>query len=171
MTKSDQTLKTFVTFRIAGDGLVPDEVTELLKVPPAHAHAKGVRYSTGRVEILPTTGVWFFSTDRLSISKNWVEHLALALVVIGLVQRPQLSPSLPAEGELESVSRVLALGRFLQQKGLTATLSVFWHGAPQATEPQIPNQITDFLRLIPIQIETDFDRDEVASPRRSRAAA
>ena len=69
-TKSERTLSTFVTFRVAGDALDPDEVTRLMEIRPTHAYRKGEQYSTGRSQVVAQTGVWMFSTDRITLCLN-----------------------------------------------------------------------------------------------------
>jgi hypothetical protein len=161
-TKSDATLKTFVTFRVAGDALDPDEVTRVLRVNPTHAHRKGESYSTGRSTIVPDTGVWLLSTERLSSSENFYFHLGLALQMLGL-----LPSNLPSSGDerLAVTARYLALSRFLRERKLTATLSCFWHGAAGATKPTLPDILVEMFADIPIGLDIDFDRDEVPRSR------
>ena len=69
----------FVTFRIAGDALIPDELTDLLGIRPSRAYAKGQSYTgTGGRPLKGRTGVWFLSSDgkvesdRLSEHINWI---------------------------------------------------------------------------------------------------
>ena len=165
-TKSDTaTLKTFVTFRLAGDTLDPEEVTRALRAYPTHAHRKGEQFTTGRSTVVPDTGVWLLSTDKISLSDNFYEHLQLALEIIGFfpVNRSGERDSLRA------ATRCLEFKQFLQDRKLTATLSCFWHGAPRAPSPHVPEELSKFFELIPIGLDIDFDRDE--APRRSRATA
>jgi hypothetical protein len=48
-----------------------------------------------------------------------------------------------------------------------AANTCFWHGLANVRKPSIPCSVTDLLKLIPAEIETDFDVDE----RPSRHAA
>src|ERR1700730_9399894 len=85
--KSDPTLKAFVTFRVVGDNLVPNEITQLLKMQPTYARLKGKTYSTGRsANIIPSTNIWFFSTDTVMASNNIVDHVRLILFIFGLME-------------------------------------------------------------------------------------
>ena len=77
--RDDQTVKTFVTFRIAGDQLVPDEITGVLNIVPTHAHEKGENYSTGKSTIVATAGVWLFRTDRITACEDFYTHVSTAL--------------------------------------------------------------------------------------------
>ena len=62
-----QLCKSVVTLRIAGEDLVPDEITRLLGASPTHGEAKGqeiVSQKTGKVRIAKF-GMWrLCSTDR-----------------------------------------------------------------------------------------------------------
>jgi Domain of unknown function (DUF4279) len=160
-TKSDATIKTFVTFRIAGDNLDPDEVTRVLRAFPTHAHRKGDPYKTKTSTIVPNTGVWLLSTDKISLSDIFPEHLRLVLQILGLW------PAAPSNEEetLQAVGRYLELSQFLKDKRLTATMTCFWHGAPQAVEPKVPSQLLDLFKRIPISLDIDFDRDEATRRR------
>lgn len=74
--------RTFATFRISGDNLVPDEITKLLNIKPTLAYAKGMRYRRGprSPELVGRTGVWYFSTDQLK-SSHLEEHVTWLLKI------------------------------------------------------------------------------------------
>ncbi len=59
-TTSDGTVRTFATFTVVGDRLDPDEVTEILKIRPNLAYAKGEKYDAGERAgpLMGKTGVW-----------------------------------------------------------------------------------------------------------------
>jgi hypothetical protein len=168
-TKSDRGVKAFVTFRLAGDRLSPDEVTKLLRVNPTHAHRRGEQYSTGRSNITGATGVWLFSTDRIMLSGNLYDHLGLIFTILGLSRSPSVKFS-SEEGEFSRVARFLRLKNFLEDHSLSATLTLFWHGPQAIAYPKVPNELIELFELIPIRVETDFDKDE-ESPRRAPRAA
>jgi hypothetical protein len=154
--KSDPTLKAFVTFRVVGDNLVPNEITQLLKMQPTYARLKGKTYSTGRsANIIPSTNIWFFSTDTVMASNNIVDHVRLILFIFGLM-------------EFDGVSI------FLSKSSAKATMTFFWHGTSISSVPKIPELLLDLLKLIEVEVEVDFDKDEddsrTTSRRRSRAA-
>jgi hypothetical protein len=48
----------------------------------------------------------------------------------------------------------------VRRKSLQVSLSCFWHGPANAKKPSVPRSITELLKLIPADIETDFDTDE-----------
>ena len=168
-TRSDKGVKAFVTFRVAGDTLSPNEVTNLLRVTPTHAHCLGEQYSTGRSTIVGKTGVWLFSTDRIMLSSNLYDHLGLIFTIFGL-SAPSSMKFSAEEGEFSRVARFLRLRNFLEEHSLTATLTLFWHGPQAIAYPKIPNELIELFELIPIRVETDFDKEE-ESPRRAPRAA
>jgi hypothetical protein len=173
-TKSDQTIKTFVTFRVVGDELVPDAVTQLLKVQPTHARLKGKSYSTGKSEnIVPSTNIWFFSTDSVMVSQNIIDHIRLVLFVLGLMGSSGVQ-SLDAtmNGNTTPFARLLSLRSLLTKSSTKATMTFFWHGVSGSTSPKISEELLDMLRLIEIDVDIDFDKDEDLSRtgRRPRAA-
>lgn len=171
MTKSKETIKTFVTFRIAGDQLVPDEITKLLHVLPSHSHRKGEAYSTGKSTIAPTTGVWLFSTERITTSRSFDVHLQAALFLLGFMRQPGSPTGGGLQGEFDALANFLRLKRIIDDKSLTAAMTFFWHGAAGAEYPAVPDGLKDLFDLVPIAIETDFDReDELPASRRQKAA-
>jgi hypothetical protein len=175
-TKSDRTLKTFITFRVVGDKLVPDEVTQLLKMQPTHARLKGKPYSTGKSEnIIPSTNIWFFSTDTVMASNNIVDHIQLVLFILGLMESSGIEIlDAIADKRRTPLSRVISLKLLLRNSSAKATMTLFWHGASGSSVPKIPEGLFDILKLIEVDVEVDFDKDEddVGTParRRSRAA-
>ena len=171
--KHNGTIRTFITFRIAGDDLIPDEITNLLKIVPSHVHRKGEAYSTGRSNIVPATGLWLFSTDRITTNQDFAVHLEVAaLLLLGIL--PSLGNRF-SESRLatsfDAVGNILRLKELLVRRHLTATMTFFWHGEVSAEPPAIPEGLTPFLDLIPIHTEIDFDREEKVTPSRRRRAA
>jgi hypothetical protein len=171
LTKSDQTMKAFVTFRVTGDKLAPDEVTQLLKVQPTHIRVKGTPYSTGRSDnIVPSTNIWFFSTDSVIVSHNIFDHIRLALFVLGFIG-PSVIEQLDttANGRFIQFPRLLSLKSLLEKVTAKATMTFFWHGGAASIDPKVPEELFDLLRLAQIDVEVDFDKDEdlTRSGRRS----
>jgi hypothetical protein len=64
---------------------------------------------------------------------------------------------LPGSGEVGPLPR---LQQLLRRRSLRVSVSCFWHGSAGAKKPSIPRSVTDLLKLIPAEIETDFDVDE-----------
>ena len=179
----ENTLKTFITFRVMGDSLNPDEITQILKVVPSVAYRKGEPYSAGaRTGTLSgKTGVWMISTerkpDRGIDSKDFADHLNAILAVFALDQLaalieehakfrfPTLADLMPG---IVPVPTPLLRGRLaqlqpaLQQRGLSATLACYWYGVPGATPPSIPEWLLAVFRQIPISVEQNFDTEAAA---------
>jgi len=168
--KSERLVKTFATFRIAGDTLNPLEVTQLLRVQPTHAHRKDEKYSTGRSEIVGKTGVWLFSTDQISLSDNLYEHIGLIFTVLGLIRSRAGIGEASEEERANAIAHILRLERLLKQNSLTATMTFFWHGPHNVPYPKVPEAFIGLFQLIPIALEMDFDRDEEVPPRRAKVA-
>jgi hypothetical protein len=148
-------VRAFATLRVAGDDLVPDEVTRILKIVPTTACAKGEHYSAGSrsADLVGRTGVWFFSTKGVVAGNLLADHLAFLARLL-----------LPGSGEVGPLPR---LQQVLRRRSLRVSLSCFWHGPAGARKPSIPRSVTHLLKLIPAEIETDFEVDE----RPSRHAA
>jgi hypothetical protein len=147
-SESGDTVKTFATLRIVGDQLVPEQVTRILKIVPARAYGKGETYHGGeRIgDLVGKTGVWYFATDRVVASNHLIDHL-MFLVNLLRDSSPQAIP-------------VASLHTLLQRKSLTAVVSCFWYGRVGVKPPTIPRAVAEFFRLLPAEIETDFDTDE-----------
>jgi hypothetical protein len=97
------------------------------------------------------------------------EHLGLILTILGLLKPSSINLS-SEEGEFSRVARFLRLQRFLEEHSLTATLTLFWHGPHGVIYPKVPSGLIELFELIPIKIESDFDRDE-ETPRKAPKAA
>jgi len=148
-------VRAFATLRVAGDDLAPDEVTKVLKIVPTTAYAKGEHYAAGArsPDLVGRTGVWFFSTKGVVAGNRLADHLAFLARLL-----------LPGSGEAGPLPR---LQQLLQRRSLRVAVSCFWHGPTGARKPSIPRSVSDLLKLIPAEIETDFDVAE----RPSRHAA
>jgi hypothetical protein len=151
----NEPVRAFATLRVAGDDLVPDEVTKILKIVPTTAYIKGQHYSAGprSPDIIGRTGVWFFSTKEIVAGNQLAGHLTFLARLL-----------LPGSGEAGPLPR---LQQLLRRRSLRVSLSCFWHGPTGTRKPSIPRSIIDLMKLIPAEIETDFNVDE----RPSRHAA
>lgn len=145
----DGTIRTFVTFRLAGDNLVPLEITDVLRLVPAEAHAKGQTYLAGARSgnRIAKTGIWYFSTDRLVASQRLLEHLAFLVVA--------LSPD-----PTKLMWKLTRLENIINRRNLRAVVGLFWHGIPGAKPPSIPHQFIPIFKSASIEVEKDFDTDE-----------
>ena len=147
-TRTTEPVSAFATLRVSGDDLVPDEITKIIKILPSKAYAKGEHYSGGprSPDLVGRTGVWFFATDAVVAGNNLTDHLIFLARLL-----------LPGSGEAGPLPR---LQQLLRRRSLCVSVSCFWHGPPDAKKPSIPRSIIDLLKLIPAEIEVDFDVDE-----------
>jgi hypothetical protein len=164
----DGTIHTFATFRVAGDDLIPSEVTDILHLFPTKAYSKGETYQAGSHAGTRTgkTGVWYFATDTIVASHRLVDHILFLVSV--------MAPDSTLAGALiiskATVDRQIAIARFfgrlnrlkavLQKRNLSATLTLFWHGSAGAKPPTIPRALLTVFKLFSIEIEMDFDAEE-----------
>jgi hypothetical protein len=148
VAETTQPVKAFATFRVSGDDLVPTEITRIIKILPTKAYAKGEHYSGGprSPDLVGRTGVWFFTTDRVVAGNSLADHLAFLARLL-----------LPGSGEAGPLPHLRQLPR---RRSLRVSVTCFWHGPADARKPSIPRSMTDLLKLIPAEIEMDFDVDE-----------
>jgi hypothetical protein len=141
-------IKAYATLRIAGDQLVPEQVTQTLKVVPTTAYAKGEHYSGGphSPELIGRTGVWYFCTDGIVAGNRLSDHLEF---IERLLQT--------RDGD---IGPLRALQRLMRRAALHAVVTCFWHGSPGAKRPSIPRSVSATFKALPADIETDFDLDE-----------
>lgn len=134
--------RTFATFRVAGDNLVPDDLTAVLGIHPTQAYAKGQRYSRGprSPDLRGRTGVWLLSSDGQVKSNHLTDHIEWLLNRIA-----------PNRAKLK---------RFIERNSLHAVVSCFWHGPSGAKPPVLPRQARDMIEAIPARLEEDFAADE-----------
>ena len=158
MRRSEQdTRKTYASLRVMGDDLDPARVTRILRLVPTIAYAKGGKYQAGNEgpELIGRTGLWLFSTDGIVASDNLHHHV---FHILGLL--------IPGRQDVAPLAHLHGL--LAHQKGLRADLACFWHGRYGAKRPSIPRVVPEILKLIPAELETDFDTDsEQAELRRA----
>ncbi len=154
-TKSDAAdTVSFATFRIVGDRLMPSEITGILQTPPTTAYQKGekVKFGPRSPETVGKTGMWFVSTDKIVSSPRLEDHL-------GYIFRMLFMPG-------GDVLRLAAFLDLIKKKNLKAHLTVFWHGPAHAKKPSLPPAVEELLKVIPADIEVDFDTDEEPARRK-----
>jgi hypothetical protein len=141
-------VKAYATLRVAGDQLVPEQVTRILKVVPRTAYSKGERYSGGprSPDLTGRTGVWYFTTDGVVAGNRLQDHLAFLMRLLT-----------PASG---NIGPLLPLQQLLRRRSLRMVVTCFWHGPAGARRPSIPRSVTETLKSLPAEIETDFDLDQ-----------
>lgn len=137
--------KAYATIRIAGDLLVPDQITRLVKIVPTLAYAKGEHYRRGPSSsvLIGRTGVWYFCTDGIVAGNRLQDHLAFLL--------KQVFPD---------PTSVETLQTLIRRKSLQTVFTAFWHGPAGARRPSIPRLVTERLKQLPTTLETDFDTDD-----------
>ena len=147
-SRTTEPVRAFATLRVSGDALIPDEITKIIKIPPTRTYAKGEHFSGGPrcADLIGRTGVWFFATDGVVAGNNLTDHLTFLARLL-----------LPGSGEAGPLPR---LQQLMRRKSLRVSVTCFWHGSAGARKPSIPRSITELLKLIPAEIETDFDVDE-----------
>ncbi len=144
-------VNTFATLRFAGDALVPEEITRILRTVPRLQYAKGESYKPGprSAEVIGKTGVWYFSTDAIVASASLADHVAFLAL---LLARDPVNP-------LADPAKFLRLQETMRQQALQAVVTCFWHGPPTVRKPSIPRPILELFRLLPAEVETDFEVD------------
>lgn len=70
-------LETWSTLRIFSDHIRPEEITKLLRLQPTDHFRKGESHSQGKLQ--RKTNGWFYSTEKLSSSKDTRRHIDLIL--------------------------------------------------------------------------------------------
>jgi hypothetical protein len=167
----EDTIRAYATFRVTGDALVPELITDALCTFPTTSYRKGEKYVPGKHSgpVLGRTGVWFLSTDKIVAGKNLMDHIAFLFGM--LAPEMPISPAivLPQIGPVVFSrlpdARVKELSRLLKERELTSVATLFWHGKPGARAPSVPKPFVSMLRVIPVAIETDFDTDEKPAKR------
>lgn len=147
------TVKAFATMRVVGDDLDPKAITKLLKVTPTISYRKGQRYSAGprTGDLIGRTGLWLYSTDDNVPGNIFQKH-------VGALYRLLV----PMPGNFGPLAN---LHQLMKDQGLKAHITFFWHGRPGAEPPEVPDVVAKFFKLLPADLELDFDADE-ETPRR-----
>jgi hypothetical protein len=135
--------KAFASLGFVGDRLEPQQVTEILGLPPTKSWRKGELFRPGprSPEIIAHTGAWWLSTEGLVAGGDLDDHLGFLVALI--------SPGGERLGRLREIVR----------DGATARVSCFWHGEAAARPPTIAASAVAAFNRLPAEIETDFDTD------------
>jgi hypothetical protein len=145
----------FASFRVRGDSLDPANITSILHVHPTVAYSKGMKYEAGERTgtLVGQTGVWLFTSRRIVASENLSEHLSYIVKLL-----------VPDAGNVEPL---IKLHNFLSKHtDCRADVRCFWHGDFGDKRPSIPKPLSDLFKLLPANIELDFDTDNEAAHRR-----
>jgi hypothetical protein len=70
-------VETYSTLRVNSDEISPEEITKLLQINPTKAFRKGETHARGKLQ--RKTNGWFYSTKKLSSSKDTRRHIDLIL--------------------------------------------------------------------------------------------
>lgn len=70
-------VETYSALRIFSDNIPPEEITRLLQIQPTDRFQKGDSHSQGKLK--RKANGWFYSTEKLSESKDTRRHMDLIL--------------------------------------------------------------------------------------------
>ena len=113
------------------------------------AWRKRERYYAGQRagHLVGRIGTWFLATDDFVSSPHLDKHL-------------EFLTNLLSRGPQDEPERLTQLQELMTRDNLKADVSCFWHGKAGEQPPVIPAELTEKLRALPAEIETDFDTDE-----------
>lgn len=122
---------TYSTLRVFSESISPDEITGVLQIEPTDRFRNGESRDKGR--FIHKTNGWFYSTEKLSSSKDTRRHIDLILTAL--------------EGREEAIQKLLSMGCRID-------ISSYWgsvgHGGPWL----MPEQM---LKLGTLGIEVWWD--------------
>lgn len=127
--------ETHATFRITGDALRPDRVTELLGISPSFARAKGDVYGPPARPIRSRTGIWALESEAAINSTELEDHLAYLIA--------KLAPAAS-----EPLTRLIA-------EGSKVDVLCFWMSATGQGGPVLSPRI--LARVAELGAELSFD--------------
>ena len=155
MKSEPEARRAYASLRIRGDSLDPERVTRALRVFPTVAYAKGAKYRAGDLtgELVGRTGLWLLSSRDIVASDNLLDHLNY---IIGI-----LAPGPTHFAPLAGLRVLLE-----RHKDVHVDVACFWHGRVGDKRPSIPRSVTEFLKMIPAEIELDFATDSPELARR-----
>jgi hypothetical protein len=70
-------LETYATVRIWSNDLTPDEISDALGIEPTRKFGKGELHAAGKLQ--RKANGWFYSTEQLTDTKEFEQHLDLIL--------------------------------------------------------------------------------------------
>ena len=123
--------ETFSTLRIFSDDLKPEEITEILGIEATRSFLNGDVHALEKLK--RKTNGWFYSTEKLSPSKDTRRHIDLILLAL--------------EGKSEAVEK-------LRLKGCKFDITSYWVSRGQGGPSLLPQQL---LKLGTIGIEVWWD--------------
>jgi hypothetical protein len=124
-------VETHSTLRVFSDDLKPHEITEILRIQPTRAFLKGDTHALGKLQ--RKTNGWFFSTKKLSTSRDSRRHLDIILDALN--------------GKVNEFHS-------LQAKGCETDIATYWVSGGQGGPGLMPEQM---LKLGTLNIEIWWD--------------
>jgi hypothetical protein len=110
--------ETYSTLRIFSDDTAPDEIAKLLHVEPTEAFRIGDSHAQGKLH--RRTNAWFFSTKKLSSSKDTRHHIDIILALL--------------EGKEEAVKEI-------QARSCKIDITSYWLSTGQGGPWLMPHQM------------------------------
>jgi hypothetical protein len=110
--------RTYSTLRVFSNLLAPSEITKMLEMVPTRFFRKGDAYAKGRLR--RNANGWFYSTRKLSSSKDTRRHIDLILA------------------KLEEKARILGS---LRRKGCKIDITTCWVSGGQGGPMLMPEQM------------------------------
>lgn len=149
------TLKAFASLRFTGETLEPSLIGDILCVRPTLSYHKGELFLVGeaRRERVGRTGLWLFNTEGRAEACDLNQHIDLLVKVIFL-----------DDGGRPDLQKAVALRRLVDSQNVDMRVSLFWHGSDADEEPKIKKSFYDVIGWVGGRVESDFDREEPASP-------
>jgi hypothetical protein len=128
--------KTYASFRLGGDHLVPEAIERATGLASDFAAAKGdLRRSSSGHELRQGTGVWFVTSEGRVESKSIERHLVYLLAMVEPVRE-----------------QLLAIAR---EQSLTADFFCYWASATGHGGPQVGADT--LMRISELQASLGFD--------------
>jgi hypothetical protein len=110
--------ETFSTLRVFSEDIAPNEITSLLQIEPTEVFWKGESHSQGKLQ--RKTNGWFYSTEKLSSSKDTRRHIDLIIASL--------------DGKADSIKN-------LQVTGCKIDITTYWVSTGQGGPWLMPQQM------------------------------
>jgi hypothetical protein len=111
-------VETYSTLCVFSDDIAPDETTRLLQIEPTRAFRKGDSHARGKLQ--RKANGWFYTTRKLSSSKDTRRHIDLILAAL--------------DGRVDAV-------RELSLKGCKINITSYWVSIGQGGPWLMPQQM------------------------------
>lgn len=111
-------VETYSTLRVFSNDVAPDDMTRVLEIEPTMSFRKGNSYCNDRLRYKENG--WFYSTQKLSNSKDTRRHIDMILSTL--------------EGKDEAVAR-------MQRQGCKLDITSYWVSTGQGGPWLMPQQM------------------------------